>query len=1143
MDNSQTLELQIKTKAQEAKASVEGLVRSLTNVENVLTNIYLEMGNIEKKADSSINKTTTTATKNVNQLKQTSDKATDSVNKLSNAFKNVFTFTGVKRITGQLLGWVNEAIDYTEQLNLFNVVFDNTEKNGKQMFSELGKSALQFQYQLNEAFGTNKTQTLYMQGIFQSMGETVGIKDKYSAIMSETMTKLTYDLASLYNKTEKNTAEAIRAGVYAGQTKPLRSYGIDVTQSSLQPIVKQLGITDENGDVKSVKNMSQAEKEILRYIATLKQAKIAMGDLANTIESPSNQIKVFRQQLVEAKVALSSLFIGGLSNILPYANAFLMVVKEMSKAIASMFGIELKDYNSGIASQEGIYDGIADSADDASKKVKELRRQTLGFDEIHNINENKDKSDGSSSGGIDQRLLDAITGYDNGMDKVRMKATQIRDRIMEWLGFHKKINPLTGEVYFEYQGIKKTLQNIWKSFKGLSTQGKVLVGLGLVVGATKLWNTGKKLVDTFGDSGLGKVIKKLLSPMKSLYNSLDNVNYANKALTSGLAQGITEWSKSLTAMDKFKVTLVGILGLSASMSGMVNAMKSVSNEGWNLGNSLQTVGSALGGIASGAYIGSIFGPWGTVIGGATGAVLELSSAIIGYQSEIDKVAEKTKNVTTKTKEYIDSINEQNTTIQESVTAQLANHEYNKRLLEELGLIVEENGKIKKGYEDRANFIVTELNTAYGTEYKVVDGVIQKYGDLTKTIKELIRQKEIEILLEGKKQQYSDAVKNQYKDYLQYEEQLKAVRDAESKLVDAQNEVTEARKRMQKALTFGAYLVESAKLKKAEESLKNLTGEYDNAKNKLEELKNTVVNNGQIISDYSSLTSASVSGDLDTINKAIENSTTTWVENGEIQKASLSDQMKYLDYQYNVVGVGITNEYYESTKQGLLDTLISMSTTTTEMTPEIVEAWATLGELNKDSFIEKFKGLNDDLQREIINKMQEKGYSISDELQKGINQINPTIKIKADTTKARNVINTFLQNLKKSFSFGGVAGGILGQNVRYNANGGVYSNGSWKNIQQYANGGTPSRGTLFWAGEAGAEVVAHANRKTEVLNQSQIASAIYSATLSAMSQVMSQYGGQSSEIDVHVHTDEGTVIDRIEQRTKQTGVFPFTIPTC
>ena len=32
-----------------------------------------------------------------------------------------------------------------------------------------------------------------------------------------------------------------------------------------------------------------------------------------------------------------------------------MVIKEISKAIATMFGIELKDYNSGIANQEGIY--------------------------------------------------------------------------------------------------------------------------------------------------------------------------------------------------------------------------------------------------------------------------------------------------------------------------------------------------------------------------------------------------------------------------------------------------------------------------------------------------------------------------------------------------------------------------------------------------------------------------------------------------------------------------------------------------------------------------------------------------------------------------------------------------------------------
>ena len=56
------------------------------------------------------------------------------------------------------------------------------------------------------------------------------------------------------------------------------------------------------------------------------------------------------------------------------------------------------------------------------------------------------------------------------------------------------------------------------------------------------------------------------------------------------------------------------------------------------------------------------------------------------------------------------------------------------------------------------------------------------------------------------------------------------------------------------------------------------------------------------------------------------------------------------------------------------------------------------------------------------------------------------------------------------------------------------------------------------------------------------SVIQEIVINGMSQVLSQYGNQSSEIDVHVHTDEGTVIDRIEQRTKQTGQFPFTIPT-
>lgn len=176
-------------------------------------------------------------------------------------------------------------------------------------------------------------------------------------------------------------------------------------------------------------------------------------------------------------------------------------------------------------------------------------------------------------------------------------------------------------------------------------------------------------------------------------------------------------------------------------------------------------------------------------------------------------------------------------------------------------------------------------------------------------------------------------------------------------------------------------------------------------------------------------------------------------------------------------------------------------------------------------------------------MYEKGYNISSELQNGIKQINPKINIKTKTENTTVKIDTDTSQAKKIDSLlKGIGAGILGIQIGggFKANGGIYSNGSWKNISQYSNGGTPPRGTLFWAGEAGAEVVAHANGKTEVLNQSQIASAIYSAVYSAMSQFN---GGGVAEINVHASKDVivETAINRINQQTNQTGVCPVKMP--
>ena len=1141
MSETQTLELQIKSSAEKAKVSVDSLVKSITNIENVLTNIYLELGKMETKATQSMNRINTAVVLTNNNTK----KATDSIIKFGKAFSLGSAFIGIRRLTSQFLDWMEQAIDRTEQLNLFNVVFRNIRKNGVETFSEIGKSATKFQYKMNEAFGTNLTETLKYQGLFQSMGTNVGIPDKYAAIMSETMTKFTYDLASLYNKSESAVGEALRAGVYAGQTKPLRNFGIDVTQQSLKPIIKDLNLTNTNGELRTLTEMSQAEKEILRFVAALKQGKIAMGDFANTIESPANQLKVFKQQLVEAKVALTSLFIGVFSKILPYANAILMVIKEVSKAIASFFGIELKDYNSGIASSDAYVDSldnIGDSADNAGKKVKELKREVLSFDQIHNIKEPKDTSSGSTgttvSGGIDDRLLKALSSYDNGMDKIKMKATEIRDKIMEWLGFVKKINPLTGETYFEYQGIQKTLSNIWKTFKGIFTTNKKLVTLGLITLFNKLYSVGKKLVTAFGNSGLFKIIKSLYQPTVSLFSyMLTGLKASHATISSGIEAWrvqsgiINETTGKLDgfkgAMNGAKIAIQGLITGAIGLYSVYESMKSLSTEGLNLFNSLGLVAGGISAIASGVQIGAIFGPWGAVIGGAVGALSTLVSAMYGYQTEAEKMASSVDKTTESTKQYLKSIDEQKEAIQEQLNANLTMTGVHKNLVSELESITSANGKVKKGYEVK--------------EYSMTDGLISGYDEYIKKIKETIKAKEAEYILEANRQDYINALQNEVQLYAEKEKQLKALEKAQKAQNKAQEEYNQAYEEWVIATGNGMNIdiMASINLNKKRSALEKTNKTLKEAQKTSDEATKKYQENILTQQKYSELQTGFMTGNMKEIEKSIKEYTNTYIKNGKLIKETDEENTKRIAENWQI----LLKNYKETNNKmydELLNTLVKETKAVDKITPEQVEKWAKLGKSDEEAFINSFKKLPKNIQQEVVDKMYEKGYSISEKLQKGLKKNNvqidiktkvqdTTVKIDADVSSAKNKTESWLKNILKG------VGTLLG--VRINANGGIFENGNWSNIKQFANGGIPSHGSMFIAGERGSEIVGNINGRTEVLNKSQIASAIYSAMMSAMS----NFNGQAIQVQLDLHTDEGVVIDRINQKTKQSGICPIEIP--
>ncbi|MFR6385349.1 MAG: hypothetical protein ACLUN4_06465 [Lachnospiraceae bacterium] len=115
------------------------------------------------------------------------------------------------------------------------------------------------------------------------------------------------------------------------------------------------------------------------------------------------------------------------------------------------------------------------------------------------------------------------------------------------------------------------------------------------------------------------------------------------------------------------------------------------------------------------------------------------------------------------------------------------------LADELSTIVDENGKIKKGYEDRANVIVGLLSNALGIEIDVTDGVIQKYGELKQTINEVIQTKKAEAIQSAMEDSYTDAIKKQTQAYQDYAQAQKNVEKTSKQLTDAQTKEAGQRK--------------------------------------------------------------------------------------------------------------------------------------------------------------------------------------------------------------------------------------------------------------------------------------------------------------------------------------------------------------
>lgn len=103
----------------------------------------------------------------------------------------------------------------------------------------------------------------------------------------------------------------------------------------------------------------------------------------------------------------------------------------------------------------------------------------------------------------------------------------------------------------------------------------------------------------------------------------------------------------------------------------------------------------------------------------------------------------------------------------------------------------------------------------------------------------------------------------------------------------------------------------------------------------------------------------------------------------------------------------------------------------------------------------------------------------------------------DNSKSEEVIVTV--KLKKKGANGAAGGGIFTKrDFTFLASGGVITDSIWKATPKYAGGTNNAHGSMFIAGEAGAELVGHINGRTEVMNRFQLASVMEHAIVVGMS---------------------------------------------
>ena len=451
-------------------------------------------------------------------------------------------------------------------------------------------------------------------------------------------------------------------------------------------------------------------------------------------------------------------------------------------------------------------------------------------------------------------------------------------------------------------------------------------------GRLSLEALGTSLEDNVGN--IDKTFEQTLDPVDEFKMALNNLKVVGadfgKSLLSVVSPAIKKLTSIIQSLQKKWESLspaqqqtIIKMGLMAAAVGPV--VKVIGKLTSGLGFLVSKAGSAVNAIASIAAGTAGIG----TLAGLAGAAVAVGGALYIMHQRTQEAVKAQHGLTEEQTEVINKLDEATQAYKEVDDARrqatesiVADAQYSQQLVDEYNSLIDSNGKVKQGYEARAEFIKGQLAEALGVEKSQIDELIGANGQLDASVKQLIETKKAEAILDANKDAYTEAIKQRQQAVENLGPALQTLAEKEAAVKDAQAKVAEAQKQYDQNLQNGGrnHTAYKNQLENAKTALEGASEAYDKAKSSVDEYSQTLEDANNEIANYEGLAAALASKDEAAMSqyasaltegiKTRANATQTELQE---QARIITDQYELIKAAYEAGQAGVTQEMVDAAK--------------------------------------------------------------------------------------------------------------------------------------------------------------------------------------------------------------------------------------